>query len=78
MVINQGRIVYVNRATLGLLGAASATLVLGRSPLDFVLPTDRGAVDEAFKTATDRSPAARKLSMSSGCGSNGTTIDVEV
>jgi len=77
MVINQGRIVYVNRATLGLLGAARATLVLGRSPLDFVLPTDRGAIDEAFKyLLTDHQPL--EAIDEQWVRLDGTTIDVEV
>ncbi|MGD0767037.1 MAG: ATP-binding protein [Tepidisphaeraceae bacterium] len=44
-----GRIVYVNAAAVKLIGAADASQILGRSPLDFVAPQYRAIVESRIR-----------------------------
>ncbi|MGD0140603.1 MAG: ATP-binding protein [Tepidisphaeraceae bacterium] len=49
VVYADGRIAYVNAATLRLLGATDASQILGRSPLDFIAPQYKALVDARIK-----------------------------
>ena len=77
VVHSEGEIVYVNAAGVKLYGASSPAEMIGRSPLEFVHPDYREAVQARIAGNTGREEPA-PLMEQKYVRADGSVIDVEV
>src|SRR5262245_7359373 len=76
LIVQHSKVVFVNPAAVRLLGAREEAELIGRSPLDFVHPDERGSVLNRMREVLDGSRAASFMERRY-VRFDGTPIDVE-